>query len=116
MILVLGLMVELSWLSERRFEAQSASDLAARSALAKLYDNTGSLDSNAITSAKGVGLEVYESNFPTGDVSDQELLFGEIANGDFKELSSQSQLRRITASELQYQQEFTSLLGTLDGK
>ena len=48
LILALGLMVELNWLSASRFEAQSASDLATRSALARLYDNTTNLDQLAI--------------------------------------------------------------------
>ena len=92
-------MVELSWLNQRRFEAQSASDLAARSALARLYDNTGELDAVAIGASKAVGLNVYASNFPTGgDLTNQELLFGGVRSGKFQEIAAQDQLREITVS------------------
>ena len=78
LILALGLMVELNWLSASRFEAQSASDLATRSALARLYDNTTNLDQLAIDEAKDLGVEIYQRNFPSLPIAAADLDFGRL--------------------------------------
>lgn len=117
LILVLGLMVELSWLYSSRFEAQSASDLAARSALARLYANPNDLDQAAIDDAKNIGALVYGRNFSTAPITANDLALG-FTNDDksFTELTTQSEFRNITASRVTYQQQFTPLLGTLVAK
>lgn len=117
LILVLGLMVELSWLYSSRFEAQSASDLAARSALARLYANPNDLDQAAIDDAKNIGALVYGRNFSTAPITANDLALG-FTNDDksFTELTTQSDFRNITASRVTYQQQFTPLLGTLVAK
>ena len=106
-ILVLGLMVEISWLNERRFEAQSASDLATRSALAKLYDNTKTLDQTAVDQAKAVGLQVQEANFSTGGAAnDSNLRFGHVLTRSglptFFEVSQEKNFRQIKAARMSY--------------
>ena len=123
MILVLGLMVEMSWLNERRFEAQSASDLATRSALAKLYDNTKTLDQTAVDQAKAVGLQVQEANFSTGGAAnDSNLRFGHVLTSKqtglptFFQVSKEKNFRQIKAARMSYDHQFVSLLGTLLAK
>ena len=117
MILVLGLMVELNWLYTTRFEAQSASDLAARSALAHLYDNTGNLDQAAIDRSNRVGVQIYEANFPAHPITEDNLIFGRLRPDDsFAHLNDQGRFRQINASQVQYDQRFTPLLGTLLAK
>ena len=115
LILALGLMVELNWLSASRFEAQSASDLATRSALARLYDNTTNLDQLAIDEAKDLGVEIYQRNFPSLPIAAADLDFGRLdgTTEDFEVLANENQFIDITASRVEHQQRFTPLLGTL---
>lgn len=115
LILALGLMVELNWLSASRFEAQSASDLATRSALARLYDNTTNLDQLAIDEAKDLGVEIYQRNFPSLPIAAADLDFGRLdgTTEDFEVLANENQFVDITASRVEHQQRFTPLLGTL---
>ena len=117
LILVLSLMVELNWLYKSRFEAQSASDLATRSALARLYNNTEDLDADAIFEAKSIGFQVYESNFPSNPVTETELTFGMVlADKSFEELNTEGDFVNITAANMDRDHQFTSLLGTLMAK
>ena len=115
LIVVLGLMVELSWLYSTQFEVQSASDLATRSALARLYANEEDLDQSVVDEAKQFGLDVFRKNFNRSEpISEDDLTFGEIKeNGKFKEVNS---IHDITASRVESDQEFTSILGALIAK
>ena len=118
LVLLLGLMVELNWLYSTRFEAQSASDLATRSALAKLYDNQGELDENSVEEAKAFGVDIYGLNFNrSAPIDTDDIAFGELdRNHEFQEFSGDGNLRDISASRVQYSQRFTSMLGTLIAK
>ena len=115
LILFLGLSVELSWLYSTRFEAQSASDLATRSALARLYANEDDLNQAAVDEAKQVGVDVYRMNFDrSAPISSDDLRFGVVGEDD--EFYDAQTLHSITASRVEHDQGFTSLLGTLIAK
>ena len=118
MILLLGLTVELSWLYSTRFEAQSASDLSARSALAVLYSNEDELNQDAIDRAKQIGVDIYGLNFSRSEpITGDDLALGRVnATKEFEEITDASDFRNITASRVGYAQEFTSLLGTMIAK
>ena len=118
LILLLGLTVELNWLYSTRFEAQSASDLSARSALAVLYANEDELDQAAIDKAKQMGVDIYDLNFNRSNpITDDDLTLGRVnSEKEFEEITDVSDFRNITASRVEYAQNFTSLLGTLIAK
>ena len=118
LILLLGLMVELNWLYSTRFEAQSASDLSTRSALAKLYDQ-GQLNGGAVNQAKDFGVHIYGLNFNrSAPITSNDLAFGEIDDNDeFQEIRGGGpNLRNITASRVEFSQHYTTMLGTLIAK
>lgn len=114
MILLLGLMVEMNWLHATHFEAQSASDLSARSALGKLYSNTDTLDIASVDEAKQVGVDVYSANFGTEPITAANLSFG-LTEDDksFQELPNVDEFTQITASRVNFDQRFDSILGSL---
>ena len=115
LILILGLAVELSWLQSTRFEIQSASDLATRSALARLYANDEVLDQGAVDRARQTGLDVYRMNFSRSEpISVDDLRFGSIGEDD--EFDEDVALHDITAARVESDQEFVSLLGSLISK
>ena len=115
LILFLGLSVETSWLYSTRFEAQSASDLAARSALAELYANNQVLDQAAVDKAKQTGVDIYRLNFNRSvPISNDDLKFGAVGGDD--EFNEVAAIHDITASRVEYDQRFTSLLGALIAK
>ena len=115
LILILGLAVEQSWFQSTRFELQSASDLAVRSALAELYDNEDELDQAAIDRAKQTGLEVYRLNYSRSEpLSVDNFEFGAVRpDGEFLDTAA---FHDITAASIESDQQFVSLLGTLIAK
>ena len=117
MIAVLGLMVELNWLYSKRFEAQSASDLAARSTLANLYADTGNLTEAEKDAARDLGVQIYGLNFPTNPIQASDLEIGEVAaDGSFNEITNSNLFHQINSAQVQHEQPFTPLLGTLLAK
>jgi len=118
LMLVLSLMVELSWLNFRRFESQSAADLASKSALSLLYDNRITLDAAAIEDAKSLGSLVFNQNSQLADSSISELQFGKTikATNAFEEIRNASNFREITAAKFDINQPFQPILGSLMAK
>lgn len=116
LILVLGLMLELNYLNSARFNAQSSSDLASKSALAALYRNTsGPLDQSKVDAAKQVGVDIFNRNAKRSDASIGHFEFGRFNLDDstFGTITDPGQFRNITAVKHNFDLGYKPILGSL---
>lgn len=116
LILVLGLMLELNHLNLERFNVQSSSDLASKSALAALYRNTsGALDQSKINAAKRVGVDIFNRNAKRSDASIGHFEFGRfnLAGATFGSITDPGQFRNITAVKHTFDLGYKPILGSL---
>jgi len=118
LMLVLSLMVELSWLNFRRFESQSAADLASKSALTALYDNLDALDASTVEDAKSLGSQVFNQNSQLADSSTSQVQFGRTitTTNAFEEIRNASNFRDITTARFDINQPFEPILGSIMAK
>lgn len=116
LILVLGLMLELNHLNLERFNVQSSSDLASKSALAALYRNTsGPLDQSKINAAKQVGVDIFNRNAKRSDASIGHFEFGRfnLAGSTFGSITEPGQFRNITAVKHTFDLGYQPILGSI---
>lgn len=116
LILVLGLMVELSWMNYSRFEAQSAADLGSRSALASLYDNQQVDKQLAMNNAKAIGAAVFNLNSRGSSCTASDVDLGFINNKNFNQVNDVTQFNSISASQIALDKDFVPILGRLMAK
>ncbi|MEZ6137569.1 MAG: VWA domain-containing protein [Pirellulaceae bacterium] len=116
LILVLGLMLELNHLNFERFNAQSSSDLASKSALAALYKTTsGPLDQSSVNAAKQIGVDIFNRNAKRSDASIGHFEFGRfnLAGSTFGSISDPAQFRNINAVKHDFDLGYKPILGSL---
>lgn len=116
LVLILGLMLEVSYLNFSRFVAQSSSDLASKSALVALYkSDSGPLDQSRVDDSKQIGADIFNRNTNRSDASIQDFNFGRYTQqgSSFQPINSPVQFRNITAVRHNFTLNYQPILGSL---